>query len=64
MKYVVKLDRDDLLRVLNALQNDADRLDSLALGMANDDMTNHFNNLARNERALYRKILDEYETID
>lgn len=64
MQYVVKLDRDELLRVLTALQNDADSLDRLAFGMADEELNNSFKNQARSERILYRKILDTYESID
>lgn len=62
MKYVIKLDCEEFLKVLAALQNDADRLEELAVGLTDEKFSRKFTLLARSEKALYRKILDTYET--
>ncbi len=64
MKCIVKFEREELLNVLIALQNEADRLESLALSLPDKELARKFTLQARDARTLYRKILDTYESID
>ena len=64
MKYIIKLDREELVQVLTALSNDADELSKLAVNLKDDDLCQRIASLARGQRALYCKILDIYESID
>lgn len=64
MKYIIKLDREELVQMLTALSNDADELSKLAVNLKDEDMCQKIASMARKERALYSKILDTYEAID
>lgn len=64
MKYIIKLDREELVQVLTALSNDADELSKLAVNLKDDALCQKIASLARGERALYSKILETYEAID
>lgn len=64
MKYIIKLEHDELLSVLGALLNDADRLEILAYGIEDKEASRSFSLKAKEERALYRKILDTYGFVD
>lgn len=64
MKYIVKFEREELLSVLVSLQNEADRLESLAFGLPDEVLKRKFTLQAKDARTIYRMILDTYEHID
>lgn len=64
MKYIIKLEKDEILKVLVSLLNEADRLEELAIELPEDQTSRTFALRAKKTKKLYRKILDTYETMD
>lgn len=64
MKYVVTFEKDELLDVLVALDNDADRLEGIALGQRSDELHAEFMQMSQNRRRLCNKIVDTFETVE
>lgn len=64
MKYVIKLDRDELLSVMLALQNEADRLNVLSRNFVDAEFAMKLALKSKNLKILYQNIMDTYEPID
>lgn len=64
MKYIIKLDRDELLNVMLALQNEADRLNVLSRNFVDAEFAMKLALKAKNLKILYQNIMDTYEPID
>lgn len=64
MKYIVKLDRDEMLDVLSALQVHADVLEQTASLNPDESRRQHLLQKSRKQIDLYRKILDTCKRID
>lgn len=64
MMYVVKLNRDEMLDVLSALQVYADSLEQTACLQPDDDRQRRLLRDSRRQIDLYRKILDTCKQID
>lgn len=64
MKYIVELNRDEMLDVLSALQTYADVLEQTASLNPDESRRQHLLQKSRKQLTLYRKILDNCEIID
>lgn len=64
MKYIIKLDRDELLSVMLALQNEADRFNVLSRNFVDAEFAMKLALKAKNLKILYQNIMDTYEPID
>lgn len=64
MKYIIKLENEEISQVLVSLLNEADRLEELAVELPEEQSSRTFALQAGKARILYRKILDTYETMD
>lgn len=64
MKYIVKLERDELLDVMLALQNEADRLNTLSRNFVDAEFAMKLALKAKNLKILCQNIMDTYESID
>lgn len=63
MKYTVKLDRKEFYLLLGALRSDAGKLDKLAQSVSDKELSRQIASLARDQRDLYRKIMDTYKIL-
>lgn len=64
MKYIVELNREEMIDVLDALQTYADHLEQSASLQPNDDVYRELMHQSRRQLGLYRKILDNCKMID
>ena len=61
MKYIVKLNQQELIDLMTALDCDAYRLETMALCMLDKDDQNTLLRKAKRRAELYKKILDAPE---
>lgn len=64
MKYIVKLNREEIIDVLDALQIHADYLERSASLQDKESISRRLMQQSRKQLTLYRKILDTCERID
>lgn len=64
MKYVVELNREEMIDVLDALQTYADYLEQSAALQDKDDRYRRLMQHSKRQLDLYRKILDNCKMID
>lgn len=64
MKYIVELNREEMIDVLDALQTYADYLEQSAALQDKEDRSRKLMQQSRRQLGLYRKILDNCKMIN